>query len=389
MKKLKIIVLALMVMAVPLFVFATTSHAGSFRSGDNVGTKKDEVVNHTLFIAGNNVEVNGTIKGDVFCAGQNVTVNAVVDGDVICAGMNLEINGTVMGDVRAAGQNVTLAAKVERNATLAGSNVRVDSGAKIGGDLQTGGEVTTINGSVARDLDAAGTNVTIAGMIGRDLQAATENLRLNSDAKVTGNVTYYSNNSISKAADAQVTGKISQKEPEHKYKERASDPFPGIIFSFFALLTFSFVFLALFPRKLRELSDLALTKPGMTVLIGLAATIGVPAVIILSFMTFVGAFVGITLLLAWIIVMLASGVLTSYYIGRLLFMRTPQHPFVVMLIGVAVLSILLLIPVVNILTIIATMLLGSGMVIRDIFAKSASPRYEKLTHPARKSAAKS
>lgn len=389
MKKIKILLLALVVMAVPLLAFTATSHAGNFRSGDNVATKKDEVINHTLFIAGNNVEINGTVKGDVFCAGQNITVNAAVDGDVICAGMNLEINGTVMGDVRAAGQNVTLAAKVDRNATLAGSNIRIDSIAKVGGDLQTAGDITTINGTVARDIDAAGTSVTIAGMVGRDLQAATENLRLNSDAKITGNVTYYSNNAISKAADAAVAGKISQKEPQTKYEDRASDPLPGILFSFFTLLTFGFVLLALFPRKLKELTDLALTKPGMTVLIGLAATIGVPAVILVSFMTVVGIFVGITLLLAWVIVMLASSVLASYYIGRLIFMRSPQHPFVVMLVGIVTLSVLLLIPIVNILTIIATMLFGSGMVVRDVFAKTSAPRYDKLVRPARKTTAKS
>jgi cytoskeletal protein CcmA (bactofilin family) len=388
MKKLKIILLALLVMAVPIVAFAGTSHAGSFQSGDNVETKKNEVINHTLFIAGNNVEVNGTVKGDVFCAGRNITINATVDGDVICAGMNVEINGTVMGDVRAAGQVVTLTAKVGHNASLAGNTIRVDADATVAGDLQAAGDTTTINGSVARDLDAAGSIVTVNSMIGRDVQASTDNLQLNSGAKVGGNVTYYSHNGLDQASGATVKGKTVRQEPKTDRHERNTNPLPSILFSLFALLTLAFVLLAVFPRKFNELTDLALTKPGMTVLIGLAACIGVPAVILVSFMTVIGIYLGVILLLAWLLVMLMSGVLTSYYMGRLVLMRTSHHPFVAMLVGVVVFSALLLIPIVNVITIIAAGLFGSGMVIRELFGKNSAPKYEKISHPRRKGAAK-
>jgi cytoskeletal protein CcmA (bactofilin family) len=388
MRKLKIILLALLVMAVPVVALAGTSHAGNFKSGDNVTTKKSDVIDHTLFVAGNNVEVNGTVKGDVFCAGRNITINAKVDGDVICAGMNVEINGMVMGDVRAAGQVVTLAAKVSHNASLAGSTIRVEKEASIAGDLQTAGDSTTINGSVARDLDAGGSIVTLNSMIGRDVQASTDNLQLNSGAKIGGNVTYYSHNGIDQANGATVKGKVARKEPKTDQQNHNTNPLPSILFSFFALLMLAFVLLAVFPRKFKELTDLALTKPGMTVLIGLAACIGVPAIILVSFMTVIGVYLGAILLLAWILVMLMSGVLTSYYIGRLVLMRTTHHPFAAMLVGTVVFSALLIIPIINIITLIAAGLFGSGMVVRELFGKNSVPKYEKISHPRRKGTAK-
>jgi cytoskeletal protein CcmA (bactofilin family) len=384
MKKIRIILLALLVLAVPVVALAPAAYAGNFKSGENVTTKNSDVIDHTLFVAGNNIEVNGTVKGDVFCAGQNITINAHVDGDVICAGMNLEIGGTITGDVRAAGQFVMLRGKVEHNASLVGSNVRVDGSAAIGGDLQTAGSMSTINGTVSRDIDAAGSNVTLNGNVGRDVQATADRLQLDSSAKVSGNITYYSHNSLDKSTSAQIAGKVTRKEPPTKQESRNTSPLPGILFSFFSLLLFAFVLLALFPRKLGNLTNLALTKPGMTVLIGLAACIGVPAVILVSFMTLIGGLFGVVLLLAWIVILLISGVLASYYIGRLALMKSPYHPFVAMLVGVIIVSALLVVPIVNIIMMVGIALFGSGMIIREIFEKSSAPRYETLAHPKTK-----
>jgi hypothetical protein len=383
MKKVRIILFALLLGVVPLLAFAGTSYAADFRNGNNVTVQKGETIDHTLFIAGNNVEVDGTVNGDVFCAGQNIIINANVTGDVICGGMNVEIGGTVSGNVRAAGQVVTLTGSVAHNASLVGNTVKVDAASKIEGDLQTAGNVSTINGTVARDVDTAGNTVNLNGAIGRDVQAYTDDLQLQSGAQVSGGVTYYSHNMLTKATGASVTGAVTQKQPQERPKQAETNPVPGIILSLVMLLTLAFALLALFPRKLKNLTDLALTKPGSTVLIGLAVCVGMPVLIIASFITVIGAFVGLTLLFAWIVVMLVSGALASYYTGRLVFMRSAQHPFVVMLTGVLIVSILLIIPIVNILTFIAIALLGSGMVVRYIFAASPAPRYESISHPVK------
>jgi len=57
-----------------------------------------------------------------------------------------------------------------------------------------------------------------------------------------------------------------------------------------------------------------------------------------------------------------------------------------MLAGVLIISILMLIPIINIVTMIAVMLFGSGMVVRELFNKTAKPSYERATHPAKKTA---
>jgi hypothetical protein len=382
MGKIKIILFALLIVAVPLFAFASTSYAGSFHSGDNVTINKNEVVDHTLFIAGNNVEVDGTVKGDVFCAGQNVTINATVEGDVICAGMNINIGGTVAGNVRAAGQVVTLSATVGHNASLAGNTVTTESNSNVNSDLQAVGNTLTLNGTTSRDVDIAGKMVAIDGFIGRDLQTTTDNLQLSSNSKVGGSLTYYSHNQLQRSDGSVVNGTVTQKQPQAQ-ETQPMNPIPIMILSFITLLVLAFALLALFPRQLRQLTDMALTSPGTTALVGLAACVAVPIVVIASLITVIGAFFGIILLFIWIIVMMLSSVFASYYAGRLVFMRSSQHPFIIMLAGVVIVSALIMIPVINILTVIAIALFGSGMVVRQLFSHASAPRYESVTHPTK------
>lgn len=381
MKRGLIALLALILGAVSTAVFAGTSYAGDFRNGTNVIVQKSETVDHTLFAAGSNVEIDGTVNGDVFCAGQNITINGTINGDVICAGMDVQINGTVHGNVRAAGQTVILSATVDHNASLAGNIVRTDANSKVINDLQAAGSTLAVNGPVGRDIDVAGSAVSIDGSIGRDAQIASTSLNLQSGASISGSLTYYSDNTLTEDSGAQVAGTITKKQPAERHPARQSNPVVDAIMSFLLLLTLGLVLIALLPRRMKTLTDLALTKPLLTLAIGLAACIGVPVIIVVSFLTVVGAFVGIVLLLSWIVVMIVSAAVASYYTGRLILYRMPQHPFVIMLTGVFAVSVLLLIPFVNILAYIAIVLFGSGMIVRSIFMETPKPQYTSLTAP--------
>ena len=389
MKKLKPILLALLVLAVPVFIFAGVAGASGFKSGNNVVVNKDEVIDHTLFAAGNNVQINGTIKGDVFCAGRNITINATVEGDVICAGMTVDISGTVYGNVRAAGQVVTLSGSVNGNASLAGSIVKTTDTSVIGRDIQAAGGTITLYGKSGRDADLAGSSITVDGLIGRDTQAATNDLSLSSNAKINGSLTYYSNHQLSTANGAHVSGATTRKDPPTRKDTAEENNYIGdFVYSFLSLLLLAYVLLALFPSKLKDLTDLSLSRPGMTVLIGLATCIGAPSVILISLFTVIGAPLALVMLFAWIIVLIISGVLGSYYIGRLTLGRKPRHPFISMLVGVLIISVLGVIPIVNIITIILLALFGSGMVMRELFNKAPKPRYEPVAQAVKHSTKK-
>lgn len=389
MKKITLIVIALLAAVLSFAVMGAQAHAGDFRSGNNTIVKKGEIIDQTLFITGNNIEINGEVKGDIFCAGQNITINATVRGDILCAGMNVRVSGAVEGDVRLAGQIVTLGATIGRNASLVGETVTTEEASRVGGDLQVGSSMASINGQVLRDVDAAGETITFSNTVGRNVSAAGTDVHFSEGTKVGGNVTYHSDKQLQKSGAVQIAGKVTKEQPI-SHDTRNDNPLAtalsgGIMF-LSMLIVLSLVVAALFPRMLQTVTDNAVTKPGTTALIGLAASVGAPILIIISMLTVIGLLLGVTLLFFWLVVMLLSGVFFSYYIGRLV-LRSNQHVLLTMLVGVAIVFVLSLIPIVNFLTMIAICLFGSGMVLRELFHRSPKPNYAVVKSAGKKKTA--
>ena len=91
-----------------LLVVSPVWGAVETRSGQEVVIGPDEVVEDDLYVAANEVVVDGTIEGDLVAFGRSVTVNGTVEGDLIAAGQTVEVGGTVEDDARIAGQALLL-----------------------------------------------------------------------------------------------------------------------------------------------------------------------------------------------------------------------------------------------------------------------------------------
>jgi cytoskeletal protein CcmA (bactofilin family) len=151
---------------------APSVQAFDARSGDRVTVGSREVIDDDLYIAGQTVTIDGTVRGDVFAAGQTVTVNGTVDGDLFAAAQSVVVNGTVDGSARVAAQAILL-----------------EDATQIGGDLLAFAfSVEQRPGStVGRDVVATGYQALFAGSIGRNLLGAVNGLDLRGD--VGGDVT--------------------------------------------------------------------------------------------------------------------------------------------------------------------------------------------------------
>ena len=66
--------------------------AQSFQSDNDVTVAKSKFVSSTLWASWKNIDIAGTVKGDVFCVGQNVTINGTVEGDAISASQIVTIS---------------------------------------------------------------------------------------------------------------------------------------------------------------------------------------------------------------------------------------------------------------------------------------------------------
>jgi cytoskeletal protein CcmA (bactofilin family) len=384
-KHVAILGFAVALLAVPLFV-ASAVQASNFRSGTSPTVARGEVVDSTVFIAGQNVDVAGEINGDLFCAGSSVTVTGTVHGDVICAGQVVNIRGTVDGDVRVAGQAVTLEAKVAGNVSAAGQTVTLGADATAR-DVQAAGESITLNGSVLRDADVAGSTVAINGSVGRHAIAAGDRVSLGSGAKIAGDLTYRSHNNLDKASGAAVTGKTRHdipREEERTEKTGFAAMWAGNWFFALGGFVLTMALVALFPRLFHTVSDQGVQRPVVSAAAGLGAFVAGIVLAIIFALTFIGLPLTFLTVLLWIVLLMLSMPIFSVYLGRMLLAKSTNNVLYYALLGAGIVFVLQFIPILGGLILLVASWMGAGMLVLEVGRHWQQPVY--TLKPSRKKA---
>ena len=271
---------------------------------------KQGTINEDLYLAGGTVEVRGQVEGDVVAAGGTVRVSESVRGDVMVAGGTVEVGATVSDDVRALGGDVEIGGAVGDHLAAAGGTVRLAPAARIGGRAFLAGSTVRVDGKIGGPLKAAGETIIIAGEIGGDAELAGERITIAPGAVIRGQLRYASRNEAQIDSGASIGGAITRTEIEPGAPPRG----PGAAaarFGFLTMLTVAAIVLVLLlpgfslgaARRLRD-------APWKSLALGLAVFATGPVVIVLLFVTFVGAFVALPLM-ALLPVLLLAGFLTA------------------------------------------------------------------------------
>jgi cytoskeletal protein CcmA (bactofilin family) len=374
------------VLLVAILIFSGVASAHIFRTGDNVTIEKGQTVENTIFASGRTVDISSEVKGDVFCAGQNVTVSGTIHGDVICAAQTVHVSGLVEGDVRLAGQTVTVGGEIKGNASVAAQSFNLESSGKIDGDVSLGSGEGTFNGVVGRDVAASAEHIFISSQVGRDIKGNISRLVLSSSASVQGNIDYASNNSIERAEGSVVNGKITRSDVKNEDSNKgAVFGFAAgwFVYLFLAMLFMSMALALVFPRLLHNVTDEARSSVLRVLLVGFLANFLVPFLILLVAITIIGLPLALLLGLLWLVILLLSGPLTGYYIGRLL-LPNSRSPLLIMLVGATVLLVLYFIPLIGLLALAFAVWIGSGMAVLKIFKQTPRPEYSFAAAPPAK-----
>jgi cytoskeletal protein CcmA (bactofilin family) len=115
-----------------------------------------QVIDNDIFVAMQQVTIDGTVNGDVFVLGNQVVVNGEVNGSLFAVGQNVEIQGKVSGTTYAAAISMKLgpSASLQRNLYYAGGVFSALDGAKIQRDLNTICLDAKISGQIGRNTNA-------------------------------------------------------------------------------------------------------------------------------------------------------------------------------------------------------------------------------------------
>lgn len=340
--------------------------------------KVGETVDGAFYGAGNTVSLAGTIKGDVYCAGQNIVISGVVEGDVYCAGQNVTISGEVKGDVRVAGQNVILDGTIAGSATTFGQTVTLSDDSTVGRDLNGAAQNLTLNGTVGRDVVAAGSGATINGSIGRNVSGEYEQLTVGEGAAVAGSLQYTSRNNAG-VAPGTVTGQVKRHVPESREQYNKSDTGSLIgmaAFLVFSMLIISMVLVLVAPRLVNTIATNGGARVWLSLLVGFFALGAVPLLSLFIAFTVVGIPLAVLIMTSWFVVLMLSGPVFAFYLGKLIMSGRSTSPILIMFIGSVVLLLSYLVPVLNLLVAFAVLTVGTGMIILEATRRYPKPVYK-------------
>ena len=338
---------------------------------------QNQTIDNDYFGIAERVEVNGTINGDAYVAGGVVIINGVINGDLLTAGGMVTISGEIKGDVRAAGGNVQVTgADIGGNLTLGGGSANIDKSSNINGSIVIGAGNLQIFAPIGKGATIGGGSVLLANSIGSSVKAASEDLSLSSNAKIDGDLTYWSENDVNLSEGATVSGTITKQLPKDTKIEKADADFAkGVatalaglfiaikLLDLFWLAIIGLLIVILFPTFSSKTADYASKKAGWALLFGFLTLILMPIIGMLLFATLVGIPIALLLLFVFMIVFWVGRVFAIYALGRFILgkisKKNDSKPLAYLL-GLLIYFILCLIPVIGFITSVIVSLAGVG-----------------------------
>lgn len=354
-----------------LFLFPSTSFAQVAKSGSAVTIEKNQTVNGDFFAGGQTVAIHGTINGDLYIGGGSVQVDGTINGDILVAGGTLLLQGSAH-NIRAAGGNITIDSSTDGNVTAVGGNITISDGAKIAGSLVSAGGQVSVLGPIGKGATLAGGQVTVGNSVGGDILAAG-NVTLTSNAKVNGNLTYWSNQKATIENGAMVAGTVMQNIPpkSQQPKQQQSASAAGLVGAsfMFALVSLvssfilGFLFLQLVPLFTLQVVETIRERVWLSLGIGVLVFIVTPIVAFILLLTVLGIPLAFLLMVLYGIYAYISKIFVALAIGIWIFERNnPRKPHVVwaLVVGLIIYEILGVIPFIGWLVGLVFWLIGMG-----------------------------
>ena len=347
----------------------TTSQEGAMpiaetsqSSGENETTTIPNT-NSAVYEGNTNVSLNGYVNGNSFLIGQKVTISGYVKGDlfVMANSLVIESGAEVTGTVFALTREMKVAGNVS--------------------DVYAFSQEFTLaeTGFVARDLNLSASTVAFQGRVGRDANLSANTLSFDEGAKnlIGGDLNYSAPNEITIPEDV-VIGKVNFEKMTVEQPSTAKI-ISNYVTNFFIVVLYAtlVIILATFvtPNFAKKATYSMTKKPFISALIGIGAIILVPIASIILLFTIIFAYAGLSLLVAYILVLSITiailGMAIGNYFANKLKNITKTKFILLSIASVAVLWLLQQVPFVGGYISIFTVVFGLGIFVYSLFTKKA------------------
>lgn len=345
----------------------------------NVAT--DQTINHNYYATGKNIEIYGTINGDLFLVGENIIIDSNnINGDVFLIAKKVEIKGNVKGNVRAiVSEKLNLNANIDRNVSFAGKYLSLANTNTINGHLSVWGEKIDLQGSLVGDLEGSIQTLVLNNSIGGSTnlylwQVQNQNWQISDATKINGDVNYHALQEKTFFKPEQVGGNINFiKLNKHQNEKSIIELLWVMVLKFFSLLVVGTVILYFFKSFFYSAITKVTAKSWQLPLWGLLFLVVGPLVLFLVALTIIGLPVAIIALVLWLIMLYIAQVMSAWLAGFWLknkfFKEKNWTDLSILAFGILVFIILNKIPVFGWLVLIYLYLVSFALLIKPVFEK--------------------
>jgi cytoskeletal protein CcmA (bactofilin family) len=362
-----IVTILMTLAAVPILAFDA-------RSGMAVTVASGEVVDDDLYVAAETIIIDGTVNGDLWAAGNTITVNGIVNGSVMAAGRIVNINGDVTHAVRAVAETINIIGDVGGDVMAGSGKVNIASTGGIGGDLLFGADIARIDGPIEGNIKGSGREVTIGNGVNGNVELEVETLTILSTANIGGDLSYTSAEAAGIQSGARIAGATTHNVPE--VKEDGAKGFPFVLFSgvlakvmgFLMAFITGLIIIFLAPRRLTSIAEAIGSRPGPSAGWGALIVFVAPIAAVLVCLTIIGLPAGVITLVLYGIGLYLAQIPVGLFIGRWIIgrFRVVESKAIMvgaLAVGLAILTLLGLIPYFSFVVGLAVVIFGWGAVV--------------------------
>jgi cytoskeletal protein CcmA (bactofilin family) len=372
MKKTSLLLGALLLVAllVPSAVLAF-----NVKTADSVYIKEDEVVEGNMYIASNNITIEGVVNGDLIALGQNINVKGKIMGDIISVSQNLNVEGEIGGNIRSITNTASLInTTVKRNVNLIGTNILINENSNINWDALILAGVAEMRGTVQGSLHGMVDKLLISGDVNKDVSFTInqnnnyyqdEPIKITDDSNIKGDFNYSYNKNLN-IDESLVAGAINfnKKDIENNWQKNIWN----FIIAVFSALVVGLVFISISKKEMAIIQEKVNSRYKKSLLIGLGILFLTPIISVILMLTIIGIPLGFIMLIFWFILLYFAQIMVGLGLGKQirekLFKTKKKNIMADLVIGITILYLLFSIPIFGKIIMFLSTLLGLGVIWR-------------------------
>lgn len=161
-----------------VFLLGVAASDEAASAGEELKIGAEERIGEDVHFRGLSFENAGVIDGGLFVAAQNVLVEGTVNGNVFIAGEDVVIGGVIEGDLFVAANRVTITGFVRGSVYTGCQEMVLQSTGEIGRSLYGAGSDLILYGAVDRNAEVYASSLVVKGLVAGDLKysAKTANI---------------------------------------------------------------------------------------------------------------------------------------------------------------------------------------------------------------------